>query len=496
MDFLDPDAKKRRSIRLMIGYVLTGILIITATTILVFQAYGFDVDRKTGDVIQNGLLFADSAPDKATIYLNGAVQPDLTNTRLKLAEGKYELVIKKDGYRDWKRSFELYGGDIERFTYPLLIPNDLEQQEVLNIGPAAGLATGSPDRRWLIIGKGTSYTEFTEYDLSSIDKATERPKERAISFSAGLFNPTEGAHALELVEWSTDNKHVLVKHNFSGGNEFVVLNRDAPETSININQLLGQNPSTVTLRDKKFDQWYLYTKEGGVLQSADSKKSITPILTGVGTYKSHDTETLLYSQPVLGQPTQRIYLRQGKDTYLLREIASGPAQLDIARYDGAWYALVGSDGDKKTYIYKDPVKVLDKNDGRKPAPIAVLRANGPLSWVSFSNNTRFMLAQSGQHIEVYDAEAKETFRYDIGDKFDPDTKVTWMDGHRLTARSNKQVIIFDFDSSNFQKLVPASGGLTTFFDRDYTVLYTLNQSAATNGTLGLIRTDLRFEQDK
>lgn len=496
MDFLDPIAKKRRNIRLMVGYVLVGILIITASTILVFQAYGFDVDRKTGQVIQNGLVFVDSAPDDAAIYMNGAVQKDRSNTRFTLQEGKYDLLIRKDGYRDWTRSFELHGGDIERFTYPMLILNNLEQQEIANLGSTVGLSTQSPDRRWMLLAKGASITDFSEYDLNNVNETTEKPLERALTFPAGLFNAAEGAHSLELVEWSTDNKHLLVKHNFTGGYEFVVLSRENPATSINITQLLGVSVTCVSLRDKKFDQWYLYTKEGGVLQTADARKLITPVLTGVGDFKSHDDETLLYTQPVVGGQTQKVFIRQDKKTYLLREIATGATHLDIARYDGSWYLAVGSDADKKTYVYKNPLDVLDQNNSLKPAPLSILKSGGPITWVSFSNNTRFILAQSGQHLEVYDAEYNLNFRYDISEQFDPDTKLAWMDGHRLIARSQKQVLIFDFDGSNQQKLIPASSGRATFFDRDYTVLYTLNGSAVTKDTVGLIRTDLRFEQDK
>lgn len=189
-------------------------------------------------------------------------------------------------------------------------------------------------------------------------------------------------------------------------------------------------------------------------------------------------------------------LRQGKQTYLLREISAGNALLDIARYDGAWYVAVGSDTDKKTYIYKDPFTVLAKDSSQKPAPIAVLRANGPLTQVMFSQNTRFISAQSGQHFEIYDAEYKKTFQHELKAPIDTNTKVTWMDGHRLIWRSQNKFEFVDFDGNNTQELVPAAPLTTYSFDRDYTVLYSINSSNVIPGKYGLIRTDLRFEQDR
>lgn len=497
MDFLDPAAKKRRAIRMAIGYALMGILIAIATTILVFQSYGFDVDRKTGEVIQNGLVFIDSAPDKATIYLNDQVQNDQTNSRLTRPEGHYSLLIRKDGYRDWRRSFELKGGDILRFTYPLLLPVNLEQQEIFNYPAAPGFASESPDRRWLLVSKGASINEYLEYDLKDVAIATEKPIERPVTFPADLFAKSEGAHSIELVEWSNDNKNVLVKHNYKDGHEFILLNREDPALSLNINKHLNLTPTSLTLRDKKFDQWYLYMKDGGLLQTADTTKTVIPILNGVGTYKSHDTDTIIYSQPVVNSATQRIFLKQGKDVNLLLEVSTGVSMLDIARYDGSWFVAVGSDTDKKTFVYRDPQTTLKRGDGRRPAPVAVLRSGGAaLTQVSFSTNTRFILAQSGQHLEVYDAEENETLRYDVPGTFDPSNKLVWMDGHRLLAHRDGKLLMFDFDGSNQQELIPVLPTRQVFFDRDYTVLYTLNGSSATKDTFGLIRTDLRFKQDR
>ena len=494
MDFLEPNAKKKRAISQIIGYTLIGILIAIATLILVFQAYGFDVDRKTGDVIQNGLVFVDSAPDDAAIFLNGNLHKDRTNVRLTLTEGTYELKIRKDGYRDWVRTFELLGGSIERYTYPMLIPNDLAQKDIASLGQAPTFYTQSLDRKFIIHNKGASLTDWVEHDTSSLD-GSEKPLERAFSLPAELFQAAEGAHSLELVEWSTDNRHFLVKHTYTGGYEFVVISRDSPATSLNVNKLLGQNPNTLVLRDKKFDQWYLHTTEGGVLQTANAQKQIETVMNNVTAFKSHDDTTLLYTEAGDDPKMQRVMLRQNKETYHIRDISAGPVKLDVAKYDNAWYVAVGSQADKKIYIYKDPISQIDKaaRADYKPTLSAVLRSNDTLDQVSFSQNTRFIMAQSGQHIEVYDAEYQKTYRHDVAKTFDSGVKLTWMDGHRLQSRSGGKIIMFDYDGANLQELVGSVPGVA-FFDRDYTVLY--GASVKDSGEAALNVTSLRFEQDK
>jgi hypothetical protein len=494
MDFLDPKAKRRHTIRLFIGYGLMGTLIGIITLILVFQAYGFDVDRKTGEVIQNGLVFVDSAPDKATVLFNNSEQKDKTNNRFALPSGPYDMRIRKAGYREWHRNFSLVGGEVERYNYPLLIPTTLPRQEFQTFDAAPTFASESPDRRWAIMNQANSLTSFVEFDYNTLTNA--KPASRTFAAPANLFTPAAGDHALELVEWSNDNKHLLIKHTFSGRSEFVLLSRDQPADSININTLLGQNPTTVTLRDKKFDQWYVYTQAGGILQTADTKKSVATVLEGVTSFKSHGTDTLLYSQAGTDGKSQRVTLQQGKDSYVLKDLADGAVFLDIARYSGSWYVVAGSDAEQKTYVYRDPVTVLQKRDGTKATPISILKATSPLTSVSFSQNTRFVLAQSGQHFGVFDAEKNQSFNHNLSNPIDAGTKVVWMDGHRLLARSAGKAVMFDFDGSNKQELVASLPQAPIMFDRDYTVMYDVDVSAAAAGKTGYYGIQLRLPGDK
>jgi hypothetical protein len=494
MDFLDPVAKRRHTIRLFIGYALAAILIIMGTWILMYRAYGFGVDRKTGEVIQNGLVFVDSAPDGAGIYIDGQQYKDQTNTRLALAAGEYNLEVRKDGYRDWKRSFSLEGGTVERFYYPLLVPTELKQNELATYDQAPAFATESPDRRWGMVSRGDSLTSFIVYDFNSLTE--QKPDEEVINYPSSLFTSAPGPHSLELVEWSTDNEHLLVKHLYGGGHEFVVLSRNAPAASININRLIGQNPTSVALRDKKFDQWYIYYENGGLLQTADAKNTVSPFLNSVASFKTHDDDTIVFAKTSENGQTQKVFLQEGKELYELKEVPAGKVLLEIARYDDAWYVVVGSEAENKTYVYRDPQNYLKKRNGSKPAPVSVLRSNGPLTQVSFSQNTRFVLTQSGQHFEVYDAESNRTFRYDAPVAIDPNFKVVWMDGHRLLARSQGKAHIFEFDGQNKQELVPSLNNLPVFFDRDYTVMYAVNQALQAEGKHSFIRSSLRLPGDE
>jgi len=497
MDFLDPNKKRSHAIRLAIGYFLMVVLISTATVILVFQAYGFNFDRKTGEVIRNGLVFIDSAPDNATIKINGQEQKERTNTRLSFAEGIYSLEISKDGYRTWQRDFELSGGRVERFTYPTLFPTDLKTTESSTVKLPVSFVSQSPDRRWIILGQQDPLNSLQQIDLSSRQNDVLAPPTPLI-LSDQLFTAKPGVHTLETVEWSTDNKHILVKHVFEGGHEFVIINRDDPLASLNINTHLGRSPTKVTLHDKRPDKVYIYDQDGGSLQTVDLKaKAATQVVSGVLSYKSHGDDLLVYTIASPNVPTNaRLMWKQKGQEYAIREIPKAANMpVDVAKFDNDWYVVVGVDGEQRAFVYKNPVSLLQRQVALKPVPVMVLKTVGPIASVSFSQNARFIMANSGQHFSVYDAETDRAYRYDVPAIFDTGSLPLWMDGHRLLSRSAGKIVVFDYDGTNLQTLVASDAKTPVMFDRDYKELYALNSLEATTGNGSLMRTELRIEND-
>ena len=213
MDFLDPKKKRAHKIRLFIGYALMAIALGIGTLILVFQANGYDLDPKTGSVIQNSLIFVDAHPVSATAYVDGQ-EKGQTDTRLILPAGPHSLELRREGFRSWRKELDLEGSIIERYAYPFLFPQNLVTNDVQVYDGEPGFASVSPDRRWLIIQQPTSLTNFDLLDLNN-EANTRIP----LTVGADLFTATGSKHTLEMVEWSTDNRHVLIKHTFDSGTE-------------------------------------------------------------------------------------------------------------------------------------------------------------------------------------------------------------------------------------------------------------------------------------
>jgi len=495
MDFLDPKKTRRLTIQLFIGYFLVTVMVVLATAILVHYSYGYNVNRK-GDLVQKGLVFVSSQPSGARLFIDNK-QIDTTNAKLNLQSGKYKLTLKRDGYRDWSRNIIVDGGDVSHYVYPLLIPNRLQTNELKTFDTAPALTSQSPDRRWLVALTDVNTGTFEVFDLNR--KQNQVAETVSFSVPNNLMTASTGAVRWEVLEWSTNNRHMLLKRHFVAEDgteqfEYILADRQRPDGSYNLSRELRANPTELTLRDKKPDSYYLYdatTKELSTASLGEPRPVV--VVKEVEAYKTHDTNTVVYATTEGAEPGKvSIKVRQRDKEHTIRNVTTSEKYLlDIARYEGDWYVVLGSQVDSRVYIYKNPVEQIQSD--KKPEALYALRLNKPIS-VSFSANAQFVLTQNGKAFHIYDLENVRSYRYSAKYPVDePQSRAQWMDSNRLTYASGGKQVIFDYDNINRRELAPASATYLSAFDREYRYLYTFTQNDS--GALVLSSTALRTQND-
>lgn len=487
MDFLDPKKKRSHLIRLYVGYALMAVALIIGTILLWYFSFGFNIDPKTKTVIQNGLLFLDAHPESAKVVINGK-DKGTTDTRLVMPAGSYSIELQRQGYRTWKHDVAIEGGVIERFIYPFLFPEKLVSKDAQLFAAAPTLASQSPDRHWLVIQQPGNINNFSTYDLTK-----DNTEPSLISLPTSVLTQTGTKHVITPIEWSTDNRHLILKHVYDGGQEFILIDREIPTEAVNLSSHFSRVISDMRLRDKKYDHYYLHDKTSGELSAAVlQSKQVTPVAQRVVSFQPHGSDKVLYATEQ-NAPTGKtlVKIKDGDKTYILREVGQSPKYLlDIAQFDGKWYLAAGASTEQKVFVYIDPFGELKDNDARLPVPSVLLRLNSPVEYLSFSSNTRCIAIQGGSSFAVYDAENKRQFRYETKLKLPADYKATWMDGHRLTAVSEGKLNIWDFDGTNQQTIISSDPAFTPFFDRDYKQLFTISPSSTVKNKTALVNSDL------
>lgn len=496
MDFLDPKKQRAHVIRIIVGYVLIGIALILTATILLYQAYGFGVDRK-GNVIQNGLVFISSTPNPANVYVNGEKRDD-TNVRMLLSSGQYTFEVKRDGYRDWRRAVTVEGGSVDRFDYPFLLPSSLQTTEVKKYDKQPPFTTQSPDRKWVLVNTPNT-AEFDVYDISDRQKVAESLKK--ITIPDSVFTTAAGMqHRWELVQWSTDNRHVIVRHHFQKDGqptfEYVLLDREKPDESVNLTKAWGVNPTTVELQDQKHDKYYLFDKTAQTLSTATIENP-TPkaYASEVLAFKSYGNDVMLYAtKKDTPDGKASIIMQQGDQPHTIRTVPAAETYLvNLTKYEGDWYVAAGTNTEGRVYVYKNPVEMLKED--KVSTPVRVLKVPG-VSYISFSSNARFIMAENGTNFSVYDAENEKGYTYTAKATLDkPQEHATWMDGHRIIYTSNGRLHVFDFDGANAQTLLATNSSFLPAFDRDYENLYTITAGDSTGASV-FQQTPMRTTEDQ
>lgn len=492
MDFLDPKKQKTHLIRLIIGYILVATALVLTAIILLYQAYGFGI--KNGEVIQNGLVFVSTRPRPADVYINGKRNEKTTNTRLLIQAGQYTFKLERSGYRTWQRAITVEGGSVARFDYPVLFPTKLTTTKVASYEAAPSISTQSPDHRWTLVQSSAGYNVFDIYDLDNPDVAAKQ-----LTLPTTIFNAQAGTHSWELVKWSSDNRHVLLKHltdnNGAKASEYILVDREDAAASLNLTNKLGTNPTKIELRDNKFDKYYVYDQPTATLKTATlDQPSPQPFLEHVLAFKPHGNDRVLYVTDTGAEAGKAaVKLLDGDKTYIIRQVTASDTYLvDLAQYSGDWYVVAGSKADNRVYVYKNPQKLID--DDKDPiAPVQVLKVDAP-NHVSFSDNARFIAAENGPQFAVYDAETDRGYAYTQKAPLDaPQTFATWMDGHRMMYVSGGKIFVFEFDNANKEFLNAASPNYLPVFDPKYRFLYSLGAQA--NG-YQLSSTALLLPQDQ
>lgn len=498
MDFLDPQKQRAHTIRLIVGYVLIGLAVFIATAILLYRAYGFGLG-KDGEVVQSGLVFVSSQPGGAEILINNKPYKDTTGARIQLPEGEYTIDVRKQGYRNWQRKVTVEGGNVSRFDYPLLLPDKLTSSAVKTYAANPPFATQSPDRRWVLVAQPGSVLGFDLFDIS--DPQSVGNNATSFNLPASLITASgSGDHAWKLAEWSTDNRRVILEHTYSGGMEYILVDSQDAEQSLNLTRTLQLGAGHIlTLRDKKFDKYYVFDPAAKTVGTTTIEQggNMTLVLSNVLAFKSYANDILLYATDV-EVPAGKVMtmLRDGEVTYKIREIGAGaPYLLDLARYDRDWYVTVAASGDNKAYIFKNPQAVRKAGRIANLVPVQILRVTAP-NYVSFSSNTRFVMIENATSFAVYDAETDESYTYATSQPLDTGlTHASWMDGHRITYTTGGKQVLFDFDNLNFQTLVANNAAFPPFYDRDYRYLYTI-PAAAQNSQTAFTITPLLTEADQ
>lgn len=455
--------RRRAKILRFVAYTVTISLSVLTTIVLLYVALGYRLDRKSGHVVQSGLLLVDTKPVAGALYINNELKDQQAPGRFVLSAGEYNLAIKRDGYRDWSKSVLVKASGVREVNYPILLPSTITPRSVASFD-APSIESQSQNKKFLL----TYVNGSSEMQLFELDP--KQPKQIALALNDAFTREAGKLGTINVVEWALNNKQVLLSHTLpSGRSEFISLDVTKPQEAINVSDLYPDTP----LSDVHYiggNTKQIYGLVSGVLRkySLESTESEL-VMENITSYQPYSDDTILFTR-IAADALLEVGLKKDDDVSVIeRELDPATAPLlAYAKYDGHFYFVIAQSNGSSVTIYRDPTK---KPVLAKQLPFVKFTFANTKK-VKFGDSSRFVLVQNGPTFITYDLE--ELILFEVAPEIVPAEGSTyeWVDAYHMTITgSGGMTYLMEYDGKNQQQLVGVRAGSKPYFTSNFQHMY-------------------------
>lgn len=463
------NVKKNRVIALrVVAYSVTILLSVATTIILLLIALGYRFNR-SGDVVHSGLLLVDNKPEAAKIYINGKLEDSKSPGRFVIPIGRYELSLELDGYKGWKKNFDIKKEVVERVDYPLLIPNKLAATSKLSLS-SPQMLTQSPNNKLLI------YYSAGENTVKSIELDPDEPTQTAFALPTAFTRESGSVGTLSVVEWSKDSKNLLVNQALpSGANKIVSIDVNNPEDSVNITDRFTQvAPSDVHYLSSNTE--VVYGVNQGVLRRYNiSNGETTHVISGVLSYQPFGDKTVAFTRLSTNSNKVEVGVLKSDQKAVLERFDSSLAKPTVAygEFDDHAYLVIAGGGDEAR-IYRDP---LNQPILKKQIPYVKLPIDSA-DFLKFSHSNQYVVVRSASQYVTFDFQNIRVSSFEMKKQIQPDS-LDWMnDSHLAYQDLDGQNYLIEFDGKNKSGLLKSNTGTGLFYSSDFRSVFRVNNEGA------------------
>lgn len=416
----------------LLGYALLGIFIFFGSVALVFYARGYNYRLRSGEITQNGLILVASEPVEADVFIDGEPTGERTQWRARLPGGEHTIALRRDGYREWRRTFNLGSGEVLWLSYPLLIPQSFDTKEVTRLESDVILAASPDSSRVLTIqDRSVRITRSNDPDMPPV----------TFSLDSILGRSASGLSVKDVV-WSDTNKRLL----FSLSNakkDMAYVYADISSSTPSLRNVTRNLDTYTELRFAPDSDNVLYgvsaQKELWKIELDDSTIAPSLVAEKVDRYAVYGGRAVTWAKD-----SQRVIYHAGDKSMALNIESLGVVNdLTLSQHDGSTIVAISGPG-VGTVIVVNPGETSER----------IIKRPFESQRLLFSLGASYLAAYSGTEFKVYDVERSRFHDFNL--PLEPASQVRWATGAHMLAVVGGQAIIFDFTGDNLQRLGAAA----------------------------------------
>jgi hypothetical protein len=431
----------------ILGYIVGAVIIIGGTVLLIAYGKGYSYDFNTGRLLHRGLVLLESAPSNAQITLGNKVLKQKTPYRQTFEGGEYDFTVAKDGFRTWHKRIEVIPAQVSLVQYLLLLPQHFQVDSVATY-PAISQALASRDRHRL----GFVVPSGPTAGVWSLDTGNREQTRLYIPPTAVAGQPAE---QLQIVSWSDDASHTLVKRTAGTAISYLVLAANGSDPVIDLATAFpGVDFATADFNPSNWRELYWISPEGLRRVDVTTKAVSQPFAQKLATFGFAGDRVLFVDT---SQPVASLWSldRGGHTQRLVPELAPSVSySLAFSTYIGTPQAVVVAPDSHNVTLYTDIY-----NQGKVTAKTIDVSA----SRASFNGDGRFVLLSDDAHVSTYDLERSKIYRFpEINSKV---TGLSWFDTYHVQFNRGGQIVLAEFDA-NYAIAITRGDGLAPFNSSD------------------------------
>jgi hypothetical protein len=471
--------KKQLLIRRIIFSVIATLSVLIILTVTILFMLGFRLDSGNGKLEQGALLQFDSNPNNAGVWIDGKSIGVNTAGKQTVVAGTHTILYAKDKYEDWSRTLNLQAGTLTWLDYARLVPKERSPEAVAHFKTVVA-AKASPDMKYILLQEASDQPVLQLADLRSTDV-----KLSSLTLPTTLYSDATTAgvtHTFTLGEWNSGGRYILVKHEYNGQVEWLMVDTQSVSESINITKLLSVGFKSLEFAGTNGRSLYGLADDNNLRKLDLSSATISrALISNVESFDVFvDTNTISYVGTNPSDATKHVagVYRDGDEApHVLRQVNSltTPLQIAVGHYFGDDYIAIAEGTQVSILKGNYPTSNADDSQGMKP--FATMNLSGPVTQLSFSPKSDYVLAQSGTSFMSYEIEHLRSASGSVDtNPASAPTPLKWLDIAHLWNQQNGSLVMRDFDNSNIYTISSATGDFDATLSQNGRFFYSVAKS--------------------
>lgn len=468
-------------------YSLMTLSVVVIVSVLMLVVLGYYYNQRDGKIEQGGLLRFASVPSGATVTLDGIRKGSRTPTGESVEAKQHFVQMDLKGYRTWQKSIVVRAGGIGWLNYTRFIPTTVKTESLRTFPKLAG-SLATDDRKWIALLEDAAVPTVTLANVES-----ETVKYSQVEVPSDILTPaqTPVPQSFTLESWSGDSTYILLKRVYdTDKTEWIVLDRGAPEKSVNVTTTFAIDASKVVFGE--YNGRTLFVQASDLVRKVNlgDRTMSGPLASGIEDFSVFDNTTVLYvTKPDANNERHAGYRTSDMDkaqTVFSYPGATANIHLSFGDYAGKRYVAVTHDDTLDVYSGVLPRGTTKAN--LKRVTTVTLTAT-PID-MAISNTGRFVITQLPDGFTTYDIELQKADTASFKQPATVVRKLHYLDDYMLWNDRGNTLRFYEFDGANQQDIMPVAEGQAVTLSGDNKYAYGF---ANVNGGIALQRATLILE---